>query len=806
MTQDLLQKPQATQPPLVLHAFNGAILSLQGDVLQGWAMDSAQPEQRPVVEIFIDGASVALARADQYEPQAPMGDQFHGFTVQLRQAWLADARVITARIANQVFTLDGQVVLPVAPSVEAAAIASQVWHTGGLRVAGWSWDPQSPRRHVQVTVREGERVISQVTCNIHHQALAYRATSDHGFSLDLPWDLANGKLHLLDVVNDMGQPLAGSPIRVCCWPEGMEGLLRQLAPSHDAATVALLTKVAKEQSLLLPKSTGWQNYPQWFETFQRLEDLQAPIMLGKVGVLLIENGDSQAQQASLASLGDDAMKVQSQVVASPNDLVPALKHLLADGCDRILPLVAGDRLAPLALSHLSALLDDGCAWAFADCDRDGPEGERSLPWLKPVWDIDLFIGADIFTAGAVFGAAIVKQALALLEGRAQHPTVNWHDFTAAIALATQLTEASVAHLPRVLYHRSNNSPASPEQAEVSPQRLQAVEWLCEALAPGSTVSQVPDYPALLRAHWPLPEKLPRVSLIVPTRDQYRLLRACIEGLLNDTDYADLEIIVVDNQSTDPETLAYFEDLKGRGVTVLEHPFPFNYSTINNRAVGNATGEVIGLVNNDIEIIEGGWLKDMIAQLYRPGVGAVGAKLLWPMKMVQHAGVTVGVNGLAAHVGTTWNDRDAGYLGFNQVTRRTSAVTAACLVTKKETYNSLKGLDSAAFPVAFNDVDFCMKILASEKHIIWTPFAKLIHAESASRGKDVTNEKRARAIREQELFMLRWTLDGWQDLYYHPALASDYISGPYGALALPPKPDQMKHRTAALSHNKNQLNS
>jgi len=798
MTQDLLQKPQAGQPPVALQSFRGAILGLQGDVLHGWAMNTAQPEQRPVVEVCIDGASVALVRADQYEPLAPMGDEFHGFTVQLRQSWLDEARVISALIANQAYALDGQVLLPSVPSKDAAAVASQVWHTGGLRVGGWSWDPQAPRRHVQLTVSEGDRVIAQVTCNTHHHALSYRATSDHGFNLDLPWELADGELHVLDVVNDLGQPLAGSPIRVCCRPEGMEGLLRQLDPAHDAATVALLTEVAKEQSLLLPKSAGWQHYPQWFEAFQRLEGLPTPAMQGKVGLLLIGDGDPQAQQASLASLGDDLAMLNGQAVASTEDLLPALQQLLAEGCDRILPLMSGDRLTPLALPHLSALLDDGCAWAFADCDRDGPQGERSLPWLKPVWDIDLFIGADIFTAGAIFGTGIVEQALALLAARTQGAAIDWHAFTAAIALATQNTEAPVAHLPRVLYHRASHWPASPEQAVPTPQRLEAMTWLCQALAPGSAVSRVTDYPALLRAHWPLPEKLPRVSLIVPTRDQYKLLHACVEGLLNDTDYPDLEIIVVDNQSSDPDTLAYFENIKGRGVTVLEHPYPFNYSTINNHAASIATGEVIGLVNNDIEIIEGDWLKEMVAQLYRPGVGAVGAKLLWPIEMVQHAGVTVGVNGLAAHVGNTWHDKDSGYLSSNQITRRTSAVTAACLAVKTETYKSLKGLDSTAFPVAFNDVDFCMRILATGQHIVWTPFAKLIHAESASRGKDVINEKKARALREQQKFMLRWTLDGWQDLYYHPALSSDYISGPYGALALPPQHKQMKPRASGLA--------
>ena len=256
MTQDLWEQPQTCQPPAANQRYKGSIIGLQGDVLQGWALDTSEPELRPVVEVFVDGASVALARADQYEPLAPIGDQFHGFTVQLRRTWLDEAQLITARIANQDIDLPGHVHLPSPLSQEISAVTSQIWHTGGLRVGGWAWDPRSPRRHVEVTVREGDKILCTTTCNIHNQALAYRETSDHGFAIDLPWELANGKVHVLDIINDVGKPLAGSPIRVCCWPEGMEGLLRKLGTDHDATTVALLTTIAKEQSLRLPTSAG----------------------------------------------------------------------------------------------------------------------------------------------------------------------------------------------------------------------------------------------------------------------------------------------------------------------------------------------------------------------------------------------------------------------------------------------------------------------------------------------------------------------------------------------------------------------
>ena len=177
---------------------------------------------------------------------------------------------------------------------------------------------------------------------------------------------------------------------------------------------------------------------------------------------------------------------------------------------------------------------------------------------------------------------------------------------------------------------------------------------------------------------------------------------------------------------------------------------------------------------------------MVAQALRPGVGAVGAKLLWPNMMVQHGGVVVGVNGLAAHTGNSLEQRDAGYLGTNQITRRQSAVTAACLLLRKSVFDSVGGLNERAYPVAFNDVDLCLKIQQQGLHVLWCASARLIHAESASRGKDLSPEKMARATREQNHFRSTWSSPEKSDPYYHPNLSIDYLSGPYGGLAFPPR--------------------
>lgn len=792
MTQHLSDQPQ-TEQPVNAPAFSGAILGLRGDVLYGWAIDNMHPDQRPAVEIFVDRASVALVRADQYEPNAPAGDQYNGFSVQLRQHWIDDAGLISAKIANQPFMLAGELSLPVALSEDSASVSSQIWHTGGLRIGGWCWDPKAPNRHVEITVWERGHVIGQALCNKHNQALAYRTTSDHGFVIDLPWELADGALHVLDLLDDHGNILAGSPISICCIPEGAESLLQKLNPTHDQANVALLTQVVKEQSLRLPKSTGWKYYPEWFETFQKIKNPEDSTIRCKVGLLLISEGDIKLEEVSTSSLGDDITSFHKRATTTRGNVLIAIQELLNSGCEKILPLTAGDRLAAGALPQLCALLDEGDAWAFTDCDHDGPNGERSKPWFKPAWDVDFFIGADIFSPGAIFGAVVVQQALTLLEGSGIYSTLDWEHLLAAIALATQKGEMNVLHLPKVLYHRSKSVPVSPELAEISEQRYHAVQWLCEKLVPNTQVSRIPGYPSLLRPRWALPTKLPKVSLIVPTRDQVKLLRACIEGLLKKTDYPEIEIIIVDNNSSDPATLEYLSSLPAFGVKILPHPYPFNYSTINNRAVDIATGELIGLINNDIEVMESDWLLEMVSHIMREGIGAVGTKLLWPNGMVQHGGVVVGINGLAAHSGNNLTDQEAGYLATNQITRRQQAVTAACLVMQRSLYNDLGGLDEKKFPVAFNDVDLCQRIQQLGLDIIWSASAKLIHAESASRGKDLSVEKRARAEMEQRFFIERWSSSGPKDIHYHPALSHDYLSGPYGGLSLPPHSEAVRRR-------------
>ena len=238
------------------------------------------------------------------------------------------------------------------------------------------------------------------------------------------------------------------------------------------------------------------------------------------------------------------------------------------------------------------------------------------------------------------------------------------------------------------------------------------------------------------------------------------------------------MIIVDNGSDDPAALAYFADLArewgGRGVaprsvTVLRHDKPFNYSAINNLGVRESRGELVALLNNDLEVIAPGWLDEMAAQALRPEIGCVGAMLYYPNDTIQHAGVIVGVGGVAGHAFLSFPRGAEGQFNRARLVQNYSAVTAACLVVRKAVFEQVGGLDEVDLAVAFNDVDFCLKVREAGYLNLWTPFAEFYHHESASRGSDDTPEKAERFSREVELMLLRWgpLLQG--DPAYNPNL-------------------------------------
>jgi GT2 family glycosyltransferase len=272
-------------------------------------------------------------------------------------------------------------------------------------------------------------------------------------------------------------------------------------------------------------------------------------------------------------------------------------------------------------------------------------------------------------------------------------------------------------------------------------------------------------------------------VIIPTRDRLSLLRTCLDSIAPAVQRCGADILVVDNDSTDPDAIDYLADLPRRGIRTLRIEGPFNFARLNNQAASMLDSDVLCLLNNDIEASSDDWLEEMLTRLSEPDVGAVGALLTWPGGVVQHGGVVLGMNFAATHAFTDRLSEDPGFLDALRVAHECSAVTAACLATRRSDYLAMGGMDEARFAVAFNDVDYCLRLRQAGKRIVFTPHAKLVHAESASRGKDDRADRRDRFERELNLLRARWGESLNEDPTYNPQLSRDGV--PYSGLAWPP---------------------
>ncbi|MCL6697295.1 glycosyltransferase family 2 protein [Sphingomonas sp. NSE70-1] len=408
-------------------------------------------------------------------------------------------------------------------------------------------------------------------------------------------------------------------------------------------------------------------------------------------------------------------------VACPDQL---RQHLLPQG-SWICPMASGDLLAPGAFDAYSAaiLSSPEAGVIYADDDLILQSGESGRPHFKPQWNRDLFDHHDYIT-----GASVLRVRP---ETFASWPSDGWVD-----ALLGEILKSGPApvHLPLMLHHR------------------------CSRPAP-----IIP----LLHAE-PLGEA-PVVSAIIPTRNHFRLLRHCIEGVER-ADYPTVEIIVIDNDSDDPETLAYLKQLEFAGYKVLRRPGRFNFSVLNNDAVRQASGSMLCFLNNDVEMIDRNWLTPLVRQAIRPQIGAVGAMLLYPDHTIQHAGVYLGIGGGAGHAHRFLPDEDPGYFNRARLPQLVSAVTAACMTVDREKFLQVEGFDESLFPVAFNDVDLCLKLNRRGWQSFYEPRSRLIHHESKSRGSDSARPNRARFAGELQALKAKWHTDQHRDPFHHPELS------------------------------------
>lgn len=418
---------------------------------------------------------------------------------------------------------------------------------------------------------------------------------------------------------------------------------------------------------------------------------------------------------------------------------------------------------------------------YTDEDSIDETSERSDPRFKPDWNPDLFFSNNYLANLTLYRK---KHVLELGGYRIGFEGAEGYDLSLRYLKDTE--PSKIRHIPRVLYHaRATNQPTN--------QLLDAIDSPLHEERPAEEVAHqsakralddyfnhsgvvVEDGPShgLYHLKHPLPSQPPLVSIIIPTRDRVDILRACIASIQTKTDYENWEMLVVDNQSVEPATHAYLEQIKSDArMRVINYEKPFNYSAMNNYAVQCANGEILALLNNDVEVINKEWLSEMVSHAIRPEVGAVGAKLLYANGMVQHAGVITGLGGVAGHAHKYLKADDHGYCHRAVLTQNLSAVTGACLVVRKSCYQEVGGLNEVDLVVALNDIDFCLKLLKKGYRNVFTPFARLYHHESISRGRDDTPEKHALFIHEFEYMKKTWGGMLQHDPAYNPNLTLEF---------------------------------
>jgi len=439
-----------------------------------------------------------------------------------------------------------------------------------------------------------------------------------------------------------------------------------------------------------------------------------------------------------------------------------------------------DTIVPHALARVALAISENPAASFfySDEDKIDEQGRPFTPYFKSDFDPVLLLGQNYLCHLSTLRATLVREL-----GGLRSDFDGAQDWDLFLRVTEQLRRDQIVHIPHILYHWRSHDQSTSKASAAKPWALEAgTRAVTDALARrgvAGTIEKV-NNTGFCRIRYELPGTPPLVSILVPTRDG-KFLETCLRSVLAKTSYPNFEIVVIDNGSVKPETKALFAEL-GDQIVVLRDDSPFNYSALHNRAVPSCRGEVLVLLNDDTEVIDGGWLKEMVALLLQPGNGAVGAKLLYPDGRIQHAGVVLGPLGLADHVGKLEGRSSDGYFGRHHLPSEFSACTAACLAVRRTTWERLDGLEEF-FQVAWNDIDFCLRIRECGEQVAYTPLAELIHYESVSRGLDESGPALKRFATEVLEMRARWLDRIVVDPYYNPNLS---LNRPLWEPAYPPR--------------------
>jgi len=442
-----------------------------------------------------------------------------------------------------------------------------------------------------------------------------------------------------------------------------------------------------------------------------------------------------------------------------------------------------DLLAPAALYLVAGEINQHPAakMFYSDEDKLDTIGRRGNAHFKPDWNPTLFLAQNFFSHLGVFKSELIKKVgfRAGFEGS--------QDYDLVLRCVEQIAPNEIRHIPRVLYHWRMSEKSAALNFNAKPHaRAAAIRAVTQHLERRGIAAEVTSSgdEDFRRIRFLLPNDKPRVSILIPTRDRLELLQACVESILEKTTYPNYELVLIDNDSRERESLGFLARVVAdRRVRVLRFAGEFNFGQLNNFGVAQLTSEFVALLNNDLVVLTPDWLEEMISQAQQPQVGAVGARLLYPDDRIQHAGVILGGGGVAAHAHKGLPRTNHGYFSRAILTQELSAVTAACMVVRREGYLAVGGFEEEHLKVAFNDVDFCLRLRARGYRVIYTPYAEFYHHESSSRGLEDTVRKNQRFEAEIAFMHEKWGDLLEHDPAYNPNLS---LASADFTLAFPPR--------------------
>jgi GT2 family glycosyltransferase len=733
----------------------------------GFAVDPEDPTRRFTVEIMVDGHSIRAVRADAYVhelAQEGIGDACYGFSLSLPDMFIGDASSIEARLANLGTPVGAPIDLGGASghSIDLDGSGLVRW-SGGLRFSGWmSRDP--PVANVFVDGVLVMRVHADGWSHVGSSESDARAV--RAFDLHLPERFGDANPHRLEIINEAGERLRGSPLAFLAFADGLKAALARCGASGQEE---LRAAIFDRQ---LPMSLPFSQYQEWRSKF--------PIAPGppstlRGAVIMVGPG---AMDDTLESLGDqthaDWIAACLPALSGPTEFRRQEAHafLRGDGarCEFVVFGLAGTLFVPSALQRIAGVFSafERAQAVYGDIEVQGADG-LAWPLALPAFDYERMLEQGYCAHLFALRRPLAERLLAtdaqdlyrLFNSIFDEPTASSRD---------------VVHLPGAIgtlpAFDANAARAALEaagRAHLGKCGVKAlVASVSGAVLPAVRITKMFDRLG--------------VTIVIPARNRRPSLQACIESIRPAVDKAQARILVVDNDSADPDMLAFLAEIEGGVVSVLRVPGEFNFPRLNNHAARAAKSDLLCLLDNDARALDEDWLGEMLGRTTADDVGAVGALMMWPSRVVRHGGIVLGPGFSAMH---SFNDRiegDPGYSDLLRVAHECSAVTAACLLTRRRDYLKVGGMDEVRFPFNFNEIDYCLKLRALGKRIVFTPHAKLVHHGAASRGSDLSPDRREHFERELQNLRAKWGSALAADPYYSPVLSLDSI--PFSALAWP----------------------